>query len=75
MLAYSHTIVFTASRIQYIYALGNKMDEHDWIRLLPWRHKSKGQSKYAQISFVSQVAVTRENSWTYLELQLVNRSR
>jgi len=50
------------------------MDECFWIRRLPWRQKNKAESKSAQIKFAPQLAVTREDGWTYLELQLVNRS-
>jgi hypothetical protein len=50
------------------------MDERFWIRRLPWRRKNKGDSKSAQIKFAPQLTVTHEDGWTYLELQLVNRS-
>jgi hypothetical protein len=50
------------------------MDERFWIRRLPWRKKNKADSKSAQIKFAPQLEVTREDGWTYLELQLVNRS-
>jgi hypothetical protein len=50
------------------------MDEHFWIRRLPWRKKNKADSKSAQIKFAALLTVTHEDDWTYLELQLVNRS-
>jgi len=50
------------------------MDEHFWIRRLPWRKKNKADSKSAQIKFAPHLTIIRKDDWTYLELQLVNRS-
>ncbi len=50
------------------------MDERYWIRLLPWRQKNKANSKSAQIKFAPKLAMTHNDGWAYLELQLVNRS-
>ena len=50
------------------------MDNHCWIRFLPWRQKYKSKSKSVQIKFAPRLAITREDGWVYLELQLVNRS-
>src|SRR5258708_20481023 len=50
------------------------MDERYWIRLLPWRQKTKANSKSAQIKFAPKLAMTHNDGWAYLELQLVNRS-
>jgi hypothetical protein len=52
----------------------DQINERFWIRRLPWRRKSKANSKAAQIKFAPQLAVTHDDGWTYLELQLVNRS-
>lgn len=50
------------------------MDARFWIRLLPWRHKNKAESKCAQIKFAPQLVFSRKDGWRYLELLLVNRS-
>jgi hypothetical protein len=50
------------------------MDDRFWIRLLPWRQKNKAESKSAQIKFVPKLSITRDDSWAYLKLLLVNRS-
>ena len=50
------------------------MNERFWIRRLPWRSKSKPDSKSAQIKFAPHLTIIRKDDWTYLELQLVNRS-
>ena len=52
----------------------NQMDERAWIRLLPWREKSRPESKSAQVKFAPQLTITQEDGWKYLELLLVNRS-
>ena len=52
----------------------DQINERFWIRRLPWRRKSKANSKAAQIKFAPKLAVTHDDGWTYLELQLVNRS-
>jgi len=48
------------------------MDEHYWIRLLPWRRK-KAESKSAQIPFAPHLTIIREEVGKDLELLLVNR--
>ena len=50
------------------------MDKRYWIRFLSWRRKNKVESSPAQIKFVPKLRITRQDGWTYLELQLVNRS-
>jgi hypothetical protein len=50
------------------------MDNSYWARLLPWGQKNKAKSTLAQTTFDSKLRITRQDGWTYLELQLVNRS-
>ena len=50
------------------------MDDHYWIRLLPWRQKNKAETKSAQIKFAPKLVIFRERGWVNLELSLVNRS-
>ena len=49
-------------------------DERFWTRLLPWRQKKRAESKSAQIQFEPKLRIASQDGWTYLELQLVNRS-
>jgi hypothetical protein len=74
MLAYSYTILFTASLTTSIYSRENHMDEHLWIHLLPWRKKIREESTPSQIKFVPKLRITRRDGWVHLELQLSNRS-
>jgi hypothetical protein len=50
------------------------MAERFWIHLLPWRRKNAVEAKFAQINFAPRLTITRDNGWTYLQLELVNRS-
>jgi hypothetical protein len=50
------------------------MNNSYWARLLPWRQKNAVGSNPNQINFEPQLVITREDTRTYLVLQLVNRS-
>jgi hypothetical protein len=52
----------------------DQMDERFWIRFLPWRQKNRVESNATRIKFEPKLRITRQDSWAYLELQLVNRS-
>jgi len=50
------------------------MDNSLWARLLPWRQSNRAESKPSPIKFKPQLVITREDTWTYLLLLLINRS-
>lgn len=50
------------------------LNERFWIRLLPWRQKSKAEPKSAEIKFRPKLGIARQGGWACLELQLMNRS-
>jgi len=48
--------------------------ERSWIHRLPWRRKGRAETKSAQIKFLPQLQIARENGWANLSLSLVNQS-
>jgi hypothetical protein len=52
----------------------SKMINRFWVRLLSLRKKSKAESQSAELKFEPQLTITREDTWTYVILKLVNHS-
>ena len=50
------------------------MDNSYWARLFPWQQKNRPGSTPPPVKFEPQLLITREDTWTYLVLQLGNRS-
>jgi hypothetical protein len=48
--------------------------ERSWIHRLPWRRKNRADTKAAQIKFLPELEIARDEGWANLSLSLVNKS-